>query len=326
MKILAAVRQLISVLAVTLLVIFSFIMCWLTFATTSAINSFTELARFDANLTLKHATVDNIRLPYLTNSNHQKPTIVMFHGFGGGKDHWLAMADDLTDDYHLIVPDVPGFGDSVLPADFQQKSFTVNEQVKRLHSLLKLLAVDKAHIAGYSMGGNLALSFAKSYPDMVETLYLIAPAGVLQADDSRFMQILSASGENRLIAKDLDSFQRMMYLVFNDPPWLPSSVQAYYSQKAAKRYQLNLFLFSELTNSITPALSTLANAEMPVLVHWGRQDRVLDVSGARLIKKLNRPNIRVNIYQGLSHGLLFTDAGMLTQDYQQFLTNQHKPN
>jgi hypothetical protein len=69
-----------------------------------------DAARSKAGLTKKAVKIDNHSIVYLEGGNG--PTILLLHGYTGSKDNWTRFAVNLTKDYHLVIPDIPGYGES----------------------------------------------------------------------------------------------------------------------------------------------------------------------------------------------------------------------
>lgn len=105
------------------------------------------------------------------------------HGYGESGSEFASLGDQLGQEYTLVCPDLPLHGKTC----WQNNSFGV----ENLYEMLCLLAAeipgirqpgsfvpDRFGLAGYSMGGRLALSLAEKYPDKLGELLLIAPDGL----------------------------------------------------------------------------------------------------------------------------------------------------
>ena len=73
------------------------------------------------------------------------------------------------------------------------------------------------------MGGRIAFLFASRYPDRVKSLYLMCPSGITQGRDSAFHRILNETGTNLATPIDLDEFDALNELAFEDMPWIPKT-------------------------------------------------------------------------------------------------------
>lgn len=99
------------------------------------------------------------------------PNVVMLHGEErqpSWKDWEGFLA--LGDSYRLIIPDLVGFGGSSRPGEVPD----YKAQARIVHELMEVMKVDKATLAGYSWGGQVALEVAISWPESVESLLLVA--------------------------------------------------------------------------------------------------------------------------------------------------------
>ena len=95
--------------------------------------------------------------------------LLLLHGFPLDHSTWSPLATCLGANFDLIMPDLPGFGQSGLP----ESEYSFEEVASDLAELLDQLNIQKTYIAGHSMGGYVALAFAHIYPTRVIGLALI---------------------------------------------------------------------------------------------------------------------------------------------------------
>jgi abhydrolase domain-containing protein 6 len=116
-----------------------------------------KLQRGKGGLVQKSVRVGDMTWPYLEGGNPAGKPLVLVHGFGGDKDNWSFYAPYIKQDYRLIFPDLPGFGEndrSMAP------DHSIAAQAERLRGFLDTLKIGKCHLGGNSMGGAIALRFA----------------------------------------------------------------------------------------------------------------------------------------------------------------------
>jgi len=96
--------------------------------------------------------------------------LVLLHGYPLDHQSWNLVSPLLEDTFDLILPDLRGFGQSTT-VDSQ---FTVEDFASDIAGLLDQLGIEKAAIAGHSMGGYVALAFTKRFPERVIALGLVS--------------------------------------------------------------------------------------------------------------------------------------------------------
>ena len=119
------------------------------------------------------------------------------HGYTGSKDNWLRFAAYLTKDYHVVIPDIPGYGES---SKIEKDSYDLSNQMSRLHKFVQAIDLKKFHIAGNSMGGFFAGTYAVRYPDEIISVGLFDAAGVMPSEKSVVVKMME-KGENPLVVK-----------------------------------------------------------------------------------------------------------------------------
>ncbi len=108
----------------------------------------------------------------------ERPTVLLIHGSPGGASNFDGMVPDLRRRYDVLVPDLPGFGDSQL--DIPDYSFRAH--ARYCLQLLDDLGIEQVHAVGFSMGGGVVLELAEQRPDAIASLTLLAAIGVQEME------------------------------------------------------------------------------------------------------------------------------------------------
>jgi pimeloyl-ACP methyl ester carboxylesterase len=152
------------------------------------------------------------------------------------------------------------------------------------------------------MGGNIAGAYASRYPEDIKSLLLIAPGGVASSEPSEMFLRLKEGKPNPLVAKSVEDYERLLDFVFVTRPFIPRPIKRLLIQEAIEHQPLNKKIFKQLRSGANvPPLEVLLNGlSVPTLIVWGSQDRVLHVSGAKIIESV-MPDARVEIMDAVGH-------------------------
>ena len=236
--------------------------------------------RNEAGLTEKSLTVGPHKIVYLEGGKGD--SILMVHGFAANKDNWTRFAKFITPTYHVLALDLPGFGDSTcLP----EASYTPEAQAKRLDHFATAVGLNKFHIVGNSMGGQIAGRYAIMFPRRVLTLALFDAGGVISPVPSELATRLSRGEPNPLLVKSLDDLNRLINFVFFKPPPIPGFAKKLLVDEALKHAASNARIFNELTPRLGSLQPDLPKINARTLILWGDHDRVLHVSSVSVFQK-----------------------------------------
>lgn len=104
--------------------------------------------------------------------------LVLLHGNGESHEYFAHQIDHFAQKFHVLALDTRGHGKSPRGAG----DFSIDRFADDLHEFLLMRGIERAHILGFSDGGNIALAFALRWPEMVERLVLnganLSPTGV----------------------------------------------------------------------------------------------------------------------------------------------------
>jgi Predicted hydrolases or acyltransferases (alpha/beta hydrolase superfamily) len=125
----------------------------------------------------KDVDANGIRTNYLEAGSGGE-NVVLIHGSGPGVTsyaNWRNVLPALGENFHVVAPDMVGFGYSDRPADVRYGLDTWADQTL---GVMDALGIEKAHLVGNSFGGGIALRLATQHPDRVGKLVLMGSMGV----------------------------------------------------------------------------------------------------------------------------------------------------
>ena len=275
-----------------------------------------DYERDQASLERSEVTLGELSVAYLSNSVEAPArTLLMVHGFGGNKDNWVRMAAYLPDGYRMLIPDLPGHGDSSIGS---ASDYTVDAQAATLVAFMDELGVDKVDMAGNSMGGGITAYFASRYPERVRTIALYDPAGS-EKYPSELDQAL-AEGNNPLVVEKPGDMDRLFNFVMEEPPFLPWPLTSVMEEKAMAREQVNRTIFDAILASRdgVSLTSVLSDIEAPTLIIWGKQDRVLAPENAQVFAE-SIDDAEVLLLDGVGHVPMVEVPARSAELWHQFL-------
>jgi pimeloyl-ACP methyl ester carboxylesterase len=271
-----------------------------------------QIERRISGLQVQRTEADGFRMPYLVGGNGE--TLVLLHGISANKDNFTRVARHLTPEFHVVIPDLPGFGNASAPPD---ADYSLSAQVRRIAAFLDALDLDRVHLGGSSMGGYIAAAFAAEYPDRVASLWLLAPAGLESAQEAPVRAAFRETGEIPLFAKTPEDYARVIDLVFVTPPSVPWFVRNTLAREAAERHQHYSNVFRQIHAS-PPLEPMLEKITAPALVVWGRQDMVLDASGAEVFQRLRPEATEIRLMDNIGHLPMLEDPATSARDFLAF--------
>ena len=289
------------------------------------IQSVLQQERAWAGMETKRVKVGDIDWAYSEGGPAGKPTLMLVHGLAGSRDNWNRVARYLTPYYHVIIPDLPGQGDSKVPNDFDYSLPNLTEKLRRFAEAIKV--ENGLNIAGHSMGGSISLLYAAQYPVDTKSLFLIDSAGVFKSANTPYLKDPTTL-RNMIVSKPGD-FDRLMKIATSLPPFIPkelkdSQEKLMISQSAnTTKLVEQLIVMSKL---FTPDSFAIAarSIDQPVLIAWGDKDQIINVEAAAELKGLLKNAQEPVILKGVGHLPLLEQEQLLIKPYLDFLAKNAK--
>ncbi|MBJ8453391.1 alpha/beta hydrolase [Acinetobacter bereziniae] len=289
------------------------------------IQSVLQQERAWAGMETKRVKVGDIDWAYSEGGSAGKPTLMLVHGLAGSRDNWNRVARYLTPYYHVIIPDLPGQGDSKVPNDFDYSLPNLTEKLRRFAEAIKV--ENGLNVAGHSMGGSISLLYAAQYPVDTKSLFLIDSAGVFKSANTPYLKDPTTL-RNMIVSKPGD-FDRLMKIATSLPPFIPkelkdSQEKLMISQSAnTTKLVEQLIVMSKL---FTPDSFAIAarSIDQPVLIAWGDKDQIINVEAAAELKGLLKNAQEPVILKGVGHLPLLEQEQLLIKPYLDFLAKNAK--
>jgi 2-succinyl-6-hydroxy-2,4-cyclohexadiene-1-carboxylate synthase len=136
------------------------------------------------------------------------PPVVLLHGFLGSSADWQQVVAPLAEDFRCIAIDLPGHGASTRLAD---EAYTWEGALDALEATLAALTIDRFRLAGYSMGGRLALGLALRRPGRARRLALVGASPGIESAADRASRAGLDEDRAAELERDPDAFVRAWY-------------------------------------------------------------------------------------------------------------------
>ena len=221
-------------------------------------------------------------------------TIVLLHGFTGSKENWLQLMRELSRDYRVIAPDLPGWGEStrLRGADYGPvaQAERVREFLLVVQAAATPLGAPAAHsaarapyrpptlVVGHSMGGQILGLLAARHPESLNRISLMDSAGVPFAANDFGRAVLA--GKNPFEVKSRAELDRYLDIVFAEPPFIPWPADRALIRQRAHQVRFEQSVLDAIGRGPEALLLSqrLGQVRAPTLLLWCRDDRVIDVS------------------------------------------------
>lgn len=261
--------------------------------------------RIAAGLSRDSAVVGDHRWVYAYNDEApaDAPLLVMVHGFTGSKENWYPLAQRLRGRYRLLIPDLPGWGESQRRVG---DNYGFVAQSARLARFIEQVARPRGGgvvLLGHSMGGGIAAMTAAGHPRDVGRIGLLDAAGVRFRDNRFGVEVLA--GRNPFAVDDADSLQRYVDTVFFDAaakptiPWPADDIYIARRKRDAAFEQSVLDRIGRGPERFLPG-EAAAKIRQPALLLWCKQDAVID-SSAMALYAARMPQARQVLLDGCGH-------------------------
>jgi pimeloyl-ACP methyl ester carboxylesterase len=274
-----------------------------------------ELTPKYTNTESKFIEVDGMQVHYRVEGNG--PPLVLLHGTAASLHTWEGWANELKGEFKIISFDLPAFG---LTGPNPANDYSIKYYVDFVHRFMDKIGIYEFHLAGNSLGGQMAWNYALTYPKQVKKLVLIDAAGYSLDRQIPFVFKLARIP----VVKDVFAYITPKFMIRksiedvygNDDLITDELVDRYYNftlrdgNREAFVARANT-TFQYQTERI-PEINT------PTLILWGEDDKWIPLEHGKLFDK-EIPKSELIVYPGVGHVPMEEIPAKTAEDTRAFL-------
>lgn len=199
-------------------------------------------------------------------------TIVLIHGLGASAERWKDVIPYFSKKYHVVIPDLIGFGYSDKPIT----DYTVNFFVKFLFDFLDSLGIKKCTMIGSSLGGQIATEFIMQYNQILKKMILVSPSGFMEYSTPALEAYITVS-----LNPDERNAKKAFEMMYGPNSGIESVANDFLSRlkiPGAQEAFISTLMHVSRAKIDCKKLSSLS---IPTLIIWGTQDVVIPPVNAK---------------------------------------------
>ena len=262
------------------------------------------------------------------NPDSALPALIFIHGLSGCWQNWLEQIPHFASDHRVIAVDLPGFGQSEMPAE----DISISGYAEAIDALMTEIGIDSARIVGNSMGGFIGAELAIQHPARVERLVLVAAAGLSvetirtertsglrhRAENVVFFTLGHIASRSHQVALRKRLRGALLLIVAAHPSKLPGPLAAQQVLGSGKPG------FSDALEAMFhyPLRDRLEKISCPTLIIWGDKDRLVPLKDASIFQELI-PGSRKIVYEDTGHISMMERPARFNADVRAFLQKEH---
>ena len=282
-------------------------------------------------ITYRHTEVEGVKIFYREGGPRTAPHLLLLHGFPTSSHMFRNLIRALADRYHVVAPDLPGFGFSDAP-DRERFRYTFDNLAKVIDRFTQVIGLDRFALYVFDYGAPVGFRLAPAHPERI--------TAVISQNGNAYVEGLSdgwnpiqkywkePSAENRaalrqFLAPEATKWQ-YLHGVQDETLVAPEAYQldsALLARPGNDDIQLDLFLDYASNVALYPMFQDYFRTKKPpLLAVWGKNDPFFLAPGAEAFKRDN-PNAEVHFYD-TGHFALETHAQEIAATIRDFLTRK----
>lgn len=229
----------------------------------------------------------------------EKQKIVILHGWGIDSGYFIPLANELSQNFEVYIPDLPGFGQSDEPST----PWDIGNYADFVLKFIQEQNLEEFYLFGHSFGGRVAIKLASQKQGQIKKLILCGAAGIKTPLNFRqkLAQKLATTGR-KLIPTKNQKLKKIVYRLAGQQDYLQAS--------PIMKETLKKAIAEDLT-------ADCSKIKIPTLLIWGQQDKFTPLwQGEKMARLI--PNSKLEIFPG-GHNLYRTQPQKIGEVIKSFI-------
>jgi pimeloyl-ACP methyl ester carboxylesterase len=280
-------------------------------------------------LSFRTLEVAGVKIFYREAGNPQAPAVLLLHGFPSSSHMFRNLIPQLAGDYHVIVPDLPGFGFSDAP-DHKSFQYTFEQVAKVMGDFVEQIGLKKFAVYVFDYGAPTGFRIALRFPDRISALITQNGNAYVEGLSNGWAPVqaywANPTQPNRDALRSLSTLETTRWQYYHgvtnpEERVAPEAIaldQALLDRPQSAEIQLDLICDYKSNIELYPKFQEFfRNFRPPTLAVWGKHDPFFLPAGAEAFRRDN-PNAKV-VFHDTGHFALETHAAEIGQEILAFL-------
>lgn len=220
----------------------------------------------------EHIKVKGHRIRFLEDGMRNLKYMICLHGLGAAAERWRKVIPIFAKAFHVVAPDLIGFGYSDKPV----VNYTIPFFVDFVKKFADTLEIKSFTLMGYSFGGHISAEFAIKYEKLLEKLVLVVPAGIMKQPTPALSHYMTAALYPTFRNANT-AFQEMTGGKKVDERYIHDFIKRM-KMHNAKHAFISSIMCSQNAQNLAPRLRKI---KIPTLIIWGKKDPLIPVKYAK---------------------------------------------
>lgn len=245
----------------------------------------------------RDVTARGVRMRVVEAGEGSGPAVVLVHAFLMSHLSFDDIIDELAERFHVIAPDLPGFGESEKPSPARY-AYGIESAAEAVADLIAAFGVGRAHVIGHSMGAAVALTLAAGHPELVQRLVLedalCYPVPLKLGSRLSLVPVLGGILFKQLFGRAMFR-AHMRDRVFRPSARLPMDrIDRHYDLFNTPSARESAHAVMRAIIDTRAVVARLPRVRAPTLVVWGGEDREYPVASAnRLAREIHGAKLEI---------------------------------